>query len=549
MSISSLLDISRRALNVQTQSIRTIGDNIANVNTPGYSRRRADQVSTTTSGEGAARTGTGVKIDTIVRIVDKFLNSELEDRISDRSFAEIRHEFLSRAEAPFILDGEPGSIGYQLTEFYSALEDLTTNPSNIPLRAQVMEKGGELVQAIRTAYDQLALLQREADGRIAVRIEELNELTTSIASLNYQITKSESSGNQEALSLRDQRDQLLRDLSELVNFQTVENNDGSVLVYLNNGFALVNGGNNRKLEFTLTPSWAVGWNYPPGLDGAGLGHIVHSFEGGEHLDLTSVFRATSGEISGLLSVRGVQPPGAVGVPTDVFDTDGELTELAARIEYVTRALLVEANYEYQGGANWATQPGVDLDGNPTGPFELFSFIGANAGNNFGDFDGDGLTEADDLNSLIEHGGFSNFSSILKFNVTDERRFAAARDQDPTAAISYAAGDDSNVQALLTLKDRKFNFVGLGGVSTSGTTLDEMYNITVSRVGSSSKTAKDDHDIFIARETQIKELQSSVSGVSLDEEFAKLINYQRAFEAAARMVRIADDMFGQIIQIS
>jgi flagellar hook-associated protein 1 FlgK len=134
-------------------------------------------------------------------------------------------------------------------------------------------------------------------------------------------------------------------------------------------------------------------------------------------------------------------------------------------------------------------------------------------------------------------------------VTDERRFAAARDQDPTAAISYAGGDDSNVQALLTLKDREFNFTGLGSVSASGTTLDEMYNITVSRVGSSAKSAKDDYDIFTAREAQIKELQSSVSGVSLDEEFAKLINYQRAFEAAARMVRIADEMFAQIIQIS
>ena len=108
MGISGLLDISRRALNAQSTAIRVIGDDIANVNTPGYTRRRADIVSTAPATTGL-EVGTGVEVQRITRIVDKFLNQELVTRTGERASANIKSEFLDRAQAPFHLDGEPGN--------------------------------------------------------------------------------------------------------------------------------------------------------------------------------------------------------------------------------------------------------------------------------------------------------------------------------------------------------------------------------------------------------------------------------------------------------
>ncbi len=568
-TISALLDTSRQALNAQTQSIRVTGDNIANVNTPGYTRRRGEL--TTRPGVGVgAEVGTGVNFERSVRIVDKFLNEELNARISDTAFAEIRDEFLSRAESPFSLDGAAGRIGFQFNEFFGALEDLQTNPADIPLRTQVIQKGSDLVNSIRESYNQIGSLQREADDRLDILLQDANRLTSQIASVNFEITKADTS-QQEALTLRDQRDRLVNDLSELVSFEQVENNDGTLLLYVSNGFPLVNGTSSRDLLFLGDAA------NPPGLDGNPLRQIVYEVAPGVTQDLTDILRSGTGEVGGLLSLRGVQ----TSTDTSTFDTDGDLVDVATYIEYTSRELLTRINFQYLGGAaDPATLTGgdedsttaafydpsaLDLDGNPantvgeqTTAYALFSFNGALGivgaqGDAYAGGTDDGVPTLNDLNDIVANSTISSFSRILTFNLSDEREFAAARDRDPAdASLDVAPGDAVNVDKLLEERSRQrdHSYLGLNRADnvTVNTTLEGLYGLTTSFVGGISARAADDVDVFQQRESQVRELQQSVSGVSLDEEFSKLINFQRGFEAAARMIRVADELFAQILQL-
>ena len=270
-------------------------------------------------------------------------------------------------------------------------------------------------------------------------------------------------------------------------------------------------------------------------------------------DLTSVIAAGGGELAGLLNLRGLQHT----TDTSPFDATGDLVTVASYVEMLARDLLTRFNTAYLGpDENGATarldSSSGDLSGNPTNTFSaggipsntfaLFSFTGANNITTGGaDSDRDGRAEQADL---VTFGLFS-YANDLQFAVTDPAKLAAALDLDPAAgSLSFAPGDGNNIQRLLDQRDT-LNTYSLGSISVSGT-VEELYDLTVSYVGGVKGTSA--NQLFIAkdRETQVEEAQSNVSGVSLDEEFAQLINYQRAFEASCRMIKVGDELLAQIL---
>ena len=546
--IGALLDLSRRSLNTQSVAIKVTGDNIANVNTEGYSRRRADLVATQASGAENLLVGTGVSVNGVIRVVDTFLNSALAGRVNDRAAASARSDLLSRAEEPFGLDEGPGHIGYEMGRFFAALQDLASNPSDIALRNQVLQFGDSLGRSINTAYNQIAALQREADTRIGDAVNEVNRLGSEIAGLNGEIATTETSGQQN-LTLRDQRDLAFQRLSELVPVSSVEQSDGTINVSLPNGFALVNGTNVRSLGFVTNPSFAPPGGYPPGLDGGGLGHVVYDFDqtaGVDHVDLTQFIRSGGGTIGGLLATRGTQS----ATDSTPFDASGDLPEIASRIEAMARDLLTRFNVEYRGpdedaaGTPAVVEPSsFGLDGSQPGVFGLFTFAGAAD-------DGDGAATATDLAA----SGFSSFANRIQFGVTDPRALAAARDLDPVAgSTSFASGDASNLQGLLSQRSAVRPAPPAAGSLVVGSyamtsTIEQVYTETVSFAGGKAAAAKTDFTVAQAQEAQTREIQQSISGVNLDEEFAKLINFQRAFEASARLVRVGDELLSQVISL-
>lgn len=562
-SIGSLLDVARRAMNVHSQAIRTIGDNISNVNTPGYSRRRAELVTTQATGTENLQSGTGVAVQDIVRQVDQYLNTRYQTNIGNRAFDDIREQLLARAEQPFSLEADPGHIGTALSNFFSSLDDLANNPSDLSLRTQIIQSGQTLTTAISTTYNNLATLQREADDRLVDAVDQVNSYSTQIAEINQQIARGETD-TQQNLTLRDQRDEIMRKLSELVPVSTIEQSDGTILVSLSNGFGLVKGSTSQALSATNAPSFGT---YPPGLDGAALHFVTFDYNpSGAPSDsnLTNVLASGTGEIGALLRFRGTQ--GATD--TSPFNAQGDVVEFASRIEALSRWLLTDVNDTYTGvlrtPRNAPTNTGTQVDENtatatvydpssgslnditsgtytPTGVYGLFSFRGTAS-----DANTDGL--ANDLASNLASNNIANFASRLQFNVSNPRDFKAALDLNTTGgALTFSTGDVQNAQNLAALRNQQIDWSRFSvGSFASTSTAEELYKQTVSYIGAVHSQVQSNLQTSKAQEDQTKQLYDSVSGVNLDEEFANLVNFQRGFQANARLVKTADDLLSTVI---
>jgi len=548
---AKILNNAISALKAQQAVIATAGNNIANVNTPGYSRRVAHlETQVGSESTGAINVGNGVRVSGVRRVADAFLERLLRSALSEKGASETENQFLQRIENLFNLTGERNTIGSALSGFFSALNDLSVNPSSIELRTNVIERAEDLISSIKETWNTLAALQTEADQRLATEIQTVNSLTSQIADLNGRIRIREA-GGVEASDERDQRDRLMQQLAEKVGFSAVEVNDGTVTITLSNGFPLVVGESARSLEVTTSPSFSSG-TLPPSLSGQILSYVVYDYDAGAgsaHIDLTQVLQGQSGTIGGLLSLRGYADPADTGA----LQANGTIVEVAKRVEALTRALLTDFNQTYLGpdrdpGTAGHQASSGDLDGNTPDVFGLFDFDY----NGVKDVDGDFYPTGADLNALLASGAVDNFSSLLKVSFSDPRRFAAARDVSggPPAAPIFAPGDASNItnpnNGLLRLQNTQLA-LSAGSFSLTATP-EEGYNQLVGYVGN----LKSASDINVAIQSDnfntASNRRDEVSAVSLDEEFSSLIMYQKAYQASARMIRLADELLQQVVQL-
>ena len=158
-------------------------------------------------------------------------------------------------------------------------------------------------------------------------------------------------------------------------------------------------------------------------------------------------------------------------------------------------------------------------------------------------DEDGIPSAQDL---VDFNLFS-YANDIQFAVTDPAKFCAAIDTDANpGTYSFAPGDGTNIQNLLDKKDELQEFE-MGSIHVTGT-VEEIYDLSVSFVGGLKGSSSNQLYVAQDRESQVKESQANVSGVSLDEEFSKLINFQRAFEASGRIIKVGDELLAQILAL-
>jgi flagellar hook-associated protein 1 FlgK len=523
------------SLNAQQAQIAVTSNNIANVNTPGYSRRLVDVESRGASFTGLA-IGNGVQIVGVRRISDLFLERLMRQATTEKHAAQVEHEFLGRVENIYNLTGQGSSIGGALTAFWGGLNDLSANPASIELRSHVLERATDLVQTINNGYNYIANLQNEADQRIRVEINTVNSITKQIAKLNALAQVKEASGS-EASEERDQRNRLMEQLGERIGFSALEQADGTVTISLANGFSLVNGANHRALELTQTPTY--GNNLPPSLSGPNLTHIVFDYgiEGSPaHIDAGKILAQGGGTIGGLLRLRGVVGP----EDQSAFDANGYLVEVASQIESITRNLLTHINdvYNHQipnpdydpGDPSSGPEflPGAfDLNGNSPGPFGFFNFNFDGPGN-IGDY------------SVGNHPGVINYSSIIQVAISDPAQIAAAR-------LQSAPGDNQNLVAMIQLQGQPMTFA-VGNFSISNATFAEAYSNSVTYVGNLKSRAKLNEKVSQDNFVSASNKRDEVSAVSLDEEFTNLIKFQRAFQASARMIRAADEIMERIVNL-
>jgi flagellar hook-associated protein 1 FlgK len=534
---SKILGNSVSALAAQQALIANISNNIANVNTPGFTRRQVDlQSRAEGAGSSSIQIGSGVEVGEVRRLANNYLESLMRVAGSDKGAAEVRDAYLGRMQALFGIKDTDITIGSSLNDFFSAINQLSATPGNLDLRLNVIQRGEDLVSSIKTAYNTVAKLQTEADNRIKEEVDYINSYSTQIATLNGLIGSREASGGV-AADERDQRDVLLNKLAEKLSFSTVEGANGAVSITLENGFPLVSGITGRNLEATASPTFAT--STPPSLEGGALSYIVYNY-GNEgtpsHLDLTAVIGAGKGTVGGLLALRGIPSSSQ----TSSFQAQGDLVNVASRIEALTRALLTTVNTTYRGADEDSATAGFqsnagDLNGNAPGVFGLFDYTYSGVK----DVNGNGLADLADLTTL------DNYSSKLTFAVVNPEDFAAARDNNTTAgATNFSSGDAQNAQALVALRSATISF-SAGNYSFTGT-FEEHYNTTVAFVGNTKASAASELGVTSANYASAANKRDSFSAVNLDEEFTSLIKFQKAFQASARMIRTATDLLDTIV---
>ncbi|MDH3502930.1 MAG: flagellar hook-associated protein FlgK [Nitrospirota bacterium] len=541
--ISDIFNIARSGIQANQQGLATTSHNITNINTKGYSRQEV-VLETKRPAEGTI--GRGVEVGAIRQTIDTFLEDQLTGVNEDLGFIAARNNFLIQADGIFSETDNSG-VSHGITDFFNALRDVVTNPESPIQRTVLLAKARSLTDAFVTQAQALHQIRSDADGEISRHVETANGLAVGVASLNDEIFKAESSG-QQALDLRDQRRVLINDLAELVDIEQVTLRDG---IGINVGGQLLIAGNHANALST-----------EPDADNPPLHDVTFVRSDGSEFSISD--QIYGGKIGGLLALR-----------------DGDIVEFQDRVDRLAAVLINEFNQQHQSGfaldgstnngffsplapqaplasaRNTGSAIGSSLTiADPTlatfQPYEV-QFTGAAAYSVVNTATGANVTSGtytsgtsisfDGLDAVIT--GAPGTGDVFHVNAQQgaAQRFGVAlSNTDKIATASTAAaipGDNTNALALVNIHTNRQSDLG-------NVTLNDYHTITLGDVGSATRES----DLALKSKTieadQLTALRESVSGVSLDEELTNLLIFQRSFEASARMITVADELFQTIL---
>ncbi len=549
----NMLSTAVSGLQAFQRNLVTIGNNISNVNTEGYSRQSVELSARAPNAASGGFIGTGVDVTAIRRVYDQFLVDQVVSRNSAFNQLDTLQTMASSIDE--LLANDDVGLNPAVQKFFNALQDVANNPTSIPARQVLISEAATLSERFQSFDQRFETLNDSVNNQLKVATAEVSSIASSIAELNKNIVSQKNlSGGQSPNSLLDHRDRLVNQLSELVSVNTNETSDGSLSVFIGNGQTLVLGGEARTLSTT-----------PNEFD---LSRLDVSFESG-----TTSFsingQLNGGKIGGLLAFRE-------NVLDPVQDSMGR----------IAIGLTSSINAQHQLGD--------DINGNPGGLFfdDIISTspeVLASTGNNPASgtvsvaINDSNLIQASEYRLNYDGATFSltrlsdNTVVDSGFTVTDFPRTLAADGislnlaggvsagdsflirpvrngaGDIGVALSSAAefagaasgnalGDNSNALALAGLQAQKL----LGGGTES---FQSAYAKLVSEVGVGTREAKVNANAQRALLDRAVESQQAVSGVNLDEEAANLLKFQQAYQAAAQMIRISDDIFQTLISVT
>jgi flagellar hook-associated protein 1 FlgK len=454
-----VMNIGTSALLVQQRAINVTGNNIANVNTPGYSRQRLTLRTTVPVDTGYGLAGFGVRATGIERAYDRFLAGQLVGASADLGRWEARRGMLERVEA--VVDETDGyGLNQALSEFWTAWQNLALNPSGRTEREVTAAAGQTLADTIRRKYDDLKQVQEDIDIAVEGAVDEVNRLSAQIAELNRQIAQSELGGNP-ANDLRDRRALVLQELAGLAAVRSFEDANGGLVVSIGSGRVIVESGNTYELATRTDPA-------------NGRTVVLWPDIGGGWTDVTT--EIAGGKIGGWVDAR-----------------DSLIAGYRQRLDDLAAGLINAVNTQHQAG--------LDLNGDAGGEF----FTGS---------------DADDI---------AMSAAIL----ADSDLIAAA-----DAGGAALPGDPENALAIAALQSAHT----MGGSAT----FEDAVAALVTIVGHDTRQAKSREDHQSDLRTYLENYRESVSGVSLDEEMVNLVKYQAAYNAAAKVISMADELFETLL---
>jgi flagellar hook-associated protein 1 len=285
-SLSASLNISLQSLLTEQGAIETTSNNIANANTPGYARQVPDLEETPPVQIGNITFGTGVQLSQVTSLRDSILDLRVNQETQQQGQLT---SFLSSGQQIQGLFNETNGNGLQssLTAFFNSLSELSTNPSDLNIRQGVLSAAQSLATGFNQISANLSTLQRNVDLSVSQSVSQINTLTGQIATVNAQAAAATSSG-QNSGPFVDQRQQLINQLSNLVDVSEIDAGNGSLTLTTSSGAPLVVGGQSFQLTTQANSS-------------NGLQDI---FSQGS--DITA--KITSGQLAGQLAIRDQEIP-------------------------------------------------------------------------------------------------------------------------------------------------------------------------------------------------------------------------------------------------
>jgi flagellar hook-associated protein 1 len=449
-SLSAAMSIASQALGADQAALDATSNNIANQNTPGYSREIPILTEATPTVEGNITYGNGVVLEQIQSVRDQVLQIQIADQNQQQSSAQAQYNAMQQVQGLFS-DPTQG-IGADFTAFFNSISQLSTDPASTPDRQAVLTAAQNLASAFNSTEQNLDSIQSGLNQTVQQNVTQINSLTQQIAQLNVQVGQMQRLG-QDPGSLGDQETQLIQQLSQLTTVNQIQTENGLTLT-TGNGTPLVVGGQSFALQTTNGP--------------AGMTDISSQGQ-----DITSSL--TGGQLGGNLQIRDTVIPGLLS----------QIDNLAS---------------QFTTSINAAQASGYDLNGNAGQPL-------------FSDTTGPGA------------------ASNLTVAITDPSLIAASSDG--------TQGSNGNIANLLAVQTQAL---------PAGQNPMDAYSSLVSQTGNLTDQAQAEVTASTASLNQLNNQLGSISGVNLDEETTNMMNYQRAYEAAARVITTVDELTQSVLDM-
>jgi flagellar hook-associated protein 1 FlgK len=577
MSLSAAMEIGRSALAAAQIGIQIAGNNMANAATPGYSRQLGRFVSV----QGAAAQmgisiGGGVSVNAVQREVDNALQGRLWGATSDQSAAQAQQQIYSQVEDTL---GELGNndLSSQLSAFFQGWSE---QGNQTPTAGAVVQQGDQLASFIKQLRGHLTDQRQQIDSQIGAGVDRANQLLVQIAGLNQAIAGSEVGGAQ-ANTLRDQRDSAISELSTFVDVNVVDHGSQGVDVLVGST-PVVLGGQSRGLQVktqvvngdTQISIGTVAGAQTLSIASGSLGALVAQRASAvddtvaklDKLASNVIFEVNKLHSTGRNANGLTTTTGTLSVPTGdrslALNDPNNATFGGLPFHAVNGGFVVNVR-DKATGTTTSVRINVDLDGI------------TNAGT---PGTSDDTTATDIQNKLNAIPGLSaSFTPDGKLKVDAAQGFDFSFSDDSSGAVAvlglnaFFTGTDaksigvrSDLMAdptlLTTGRDINGQFVengtalGISGLqdasipSLGGQTLQGLWRDTVQTVGSNAAGSNTAAQAAGVVRDSLDNQRSAISGVSVDEESINLMDYQRQYQGAAKIISVADSMMQELMQL-
>lgn len=582
MSLTTTLYTALSGLQANQSALRVVSNNIANVNTIGYTRKIADPQSRVIAGQGA-----GVQLGAIHRNVDAALAAELRNATTGLKGLELKQQFFERMQDMFGSLGSNSSVGTMISDFSNRLAALSTNPESVSLRLDAVTSGVRMAQRFNAMSRDTQQLRFEADNQITDAINAVNADLATIQDLNHQITQAKLR-NLPTGDLEDQRDLALSRISEKMDVTTFARENGEITVFTRSGRTLLDG-QPQLLSHAAVSGMQAATTYPGAIDGIDLGGN----------DITADFR--SGRIASLIELRDRTLPDltaqtnqlatalrdeinrihnqGTGLPAAATLT-GSRPQTGTAASYtgpVTVALMnADGTVAFSGtlpapatldAAGFAAALNTALSAlDPGASASVSGGVVTVTGGSYGVVVGGGAIDpgagqpATNLSDFLHLNDFfvgndptgSDLAGVLAVRsdiVADPSLLSRGElRQDGSGNFYVGAGDHEVLDQLAAKFNEPLNFGAVGGLPSAGTTLAGYAANILAANATAAVNVDHDLDFTTTLQQELDSRLSAQSGVNMDEELASMVVLQNAYAASARIITVASEMFDILVSL-